>query len=70
MSFFRVNIYLPLFLFIKSFFLNERNIEKKVEKILKTQSQKKYFILTSQLRSGFILLLEYLKKKTQPKMKL
>ena len=62
MSYFRIKIYLYFVDFIKSLFIS--NIEnKKIETLIKKTSKKKNFILTSQLRVGFLILLQYLKKK-------
>ena len=63
MRFFRINIYLSLRHFFSSFFFSDTKIEKKIFKILKDITGKKEVILTSQLRTGFILTLQYLKKK-------
>ena len=41
--------------------------EKRIEKLIQQNSKKKYFILTSQLRIGFLILLKYLKKNSQKK---
>ena len=43
--------------------------KKRILKILKDITGKKEVILTSQLRTGFILTLQYLKKNIQIKMK-
>jgi len=63
MSFFRINIYLKIKLYIFSLFLGKKNLSNSIEKLIKKNTKKKYFILTSQLRVGFILLLEFLRKK-------
>ena len=68
MSFFRINIYLTIKLFILSCFISEKKINKKIDTRLKFISKKKNVILTSQLRVAFMLTLEYLKKK-YPKKK-
>jgi len=65
MNFFRINIFLSTYIYLKSFFPIRLDIEKKISEQINITSNKKYFILTSQLRVGFILLLEYLKKKFQ-----
>ncbi len=62
MSNFRINIYLSLIVFIKSL-VNPDIKEKKIEVLIRKNSQKKYFTLTSQLRVSFLILLKYLKKK-------
>ncbi len=63
MSFFRINIYLKIKFYIVSLFLRKKNLSKSIEKLINKNTQKKYFILTSQLRVGFILLLEFLRRK-------
>ena len=63
MSFFRINIYLTIKLFILSWFISEKKINKKIDARLKFISKKKNIILTSQLRVAFMLTLEYLKKE-------
>ncbi len=62
MGYFRINIYLSFLNFLKSFFISNIN-EKRIEKLITQTSKKKNFILTSQLRVGFLILLKYLKKK-------
>ena len=62
MSNFRINIYLSLIVFFKSL-VNPDIKEKKIEVLIKKNSEKKYFVLTSQLRVSFLILLKYLKKK-------
>lgn len=62
MSYFRINIYLSIIDFIKCFFLSTPN-NKLIKKLINRNSKKKYFIITSQLRVSFLLLLKYLKKK-------
>ena len=62
MNYFRIKIYLYFFDFFKSLFIS--NIEnKKIEELIIQTSKKKNFILTSQLRVGFLILLQYLKKR-------
>ena len=62
MSYLRINIYLNLKTFFKS--ISSQVVkEKRIEKLIQQNSKKKYFILTSQLRIGFLILLKYLKKK-------
>ena len=60
---FRINIYLTLKHFFSSFFISEKKIKGKIFNKLKNMTGKKEIILTSQLRTGFILTLQYLKKK-------
>lgn len=63
MSYFRINIYLQIKHFISSIFLNEPEVSSKITKIINKYTNKKYTILTSQLRVGFYLLLKYLKQE-------
>ena len=67
MSYFRINLYLPIKYFLLSFFISEYEIKKQINKKLKSFSKKKEITLTSQLRVGFILLLKYLKQKNPDK---
>ena len=68
MSCLRINIYLNLKTFFKS--ISSQVVKKKrIEKLIQQNSKKKYFILTSQLRIGFLILLKYLKKKFPKKKK-
>ena len=66
---FRINLYLDFFKYIKSFFLfkNINFLEKKVSKILTSQSNKKYTIFTSQARVGFLYILKFLKLQNKEK---
>ncbi len=64
MRFFRVYIYLKFFVFVKSLITlvnnsKKRNIENTFNKI----TNKKFSFLTSQLRVGFVLVLQYLIRK-------
>ena len=61
MRLFRIYIYLSVYNFLKSL-LSPKVKDKKISKIITKMSKKKYFIPTSQLRVGFIILLKYLKK--------
>ena len=63
MSYFRINIYLQIKHFISSIFLVEPEVSSKITKIINKYTNKKYTILTSQLRVGFYLLLKYLKQE-------
>ena len=63
MKYFRINIYLKFKIYLLAFFLIQNKFDKKIEKLIKENSKKKKFILTSQLRVGFLLLLKYLKHK-------
>ena len=63
MKYFRINIYLKFKIYLFAFFLIKNKFEKKIEKLIKKNSKKKAFVLTSQLRVGFLLLLKYLKYK-------
>jgi dTDP-4-amino-4,6-dideoxygalactose transaminase len=67
MNFFRINIFLTTFVYFKSFFFLSLDIDKKISNQINKTSNKKYFVITSQLRLGFILLLKYLKNKFQKK---
>ena len=67
MSCFRINLYLPLKYFVLSFFISKKNIKKKIKDKLRLISNKNDVIITSQLRVGFILILQYLKKKNPKK---
>lgn len=66
MKIFRINIYLKLKILIKSIF-SEDIIFKKIDKIILFQSKKKYLTYTSQLRTGFLLILKFLKLKYKKK---
>ncbi len=68
MKFFRIYIYLPIKYFFFSFLKNSKNSKNKIKKILNRYTQKKFTILTGQLRVGFYLVLSFLKKK-YPKKK-
>ena len=63
MSYFRINLYLPIKYFFLSFFISKKNLIQKINKKLEQLTEKKKIILTSQLRVGFILVLKYLKQK-------
>ena len=63
MKYFRINIFLKFKLYLFAFFLPKSKLEKKIEKLIKINSNKKIFTLTSQLRVGFLILLKYLKNK-------
>ena len=63
MKYFRINIYLKFKIYLFAFFLIKNKFEKKIEKLIKENSKKNVFVLTSQLRVGFLLLLKYLKYK-------
>ena len=52
--------------FLKSIFFNKINFHK-IDRILLSQTKKKYLVYTSQLRSSFLLVLMYLKKKFKKK---
>lgn len=62
MSYFRINLYLPIKYFLLSFIYSKKKISNKIKKKLQFFTNKKELILTSQLRVGFILILKYLKK--------
>ena len=63
MKIFRINLYLTIKNFFIAFFINSNKIDKDIAKVICKNSKKKYFILTSQLRVSFLILLKYLKKK-------
>jgi dTDP-4-amino-4,6-dideoxygalactose transaminase len=67
MNIFRINIFLTTLVYLKSLFFISKDIDKKISKEINKTSNKKYFVITSQLRLGFILLLKYLKNKFQRK---
>ncbi len=63
MKIFRINLYLSLSNFFKTFFSqNDLTNEKIIKKILKRTNNKKLILLTSQCRVSFLLILDYLKK--------
>ena len=66
MKIFRIKIYLTTLILLKSFFLKKVNF-KIIDKIFLGQTKKKYVVYTSQLRSSFLLVLMYLKKKFRNK---
>lgn len=67
MKIFRINLYLKFVDYFLSFFNSPPNIENQIEKIIKNNSKKKYFLLSSQLRVSFLILLKYLKNKNPQK---
>jgi len=66
-KYFRIYTYLKFFFFLKSFFFKGKNLETKIKNYITNNSGKNFFILTSQLRSGFFILLEFLLKKNPEK---
>ena len=62
MSYFRINIYLLFKFFLLSFLYRKKNIDELIQKLMIKNSLKKFFILTSQLRVGFLILLKYFQK--------
>ena len=66
MKLFRIKIYLKLLVFFKSIFKKNFNFNPIDKLILKT-SKKRYLTYTSQLRTGFLLVLLYLKSKFKKK---
>ena len=62
MNYFRINIYLNFKTFLKSI-ISKVVKRRGIETLIQKNSKKRYFILTSQLRVGFLILLKYLKKK-------
>tara|TARA_A100001015_G_C14885575_1_gene670291 strand:- start:403 stop:1026 length:624 start_codon:yes stop_codon:yes gene_type:complete len=67
MKIFRINLYLTIKNFFIALFINSNKIDKDIAKVICKNSKKKYFILTSQLRISFLILLKYLKKKIPSK---
>ena len=67
MKIFRINLYLKFFYYLSSIFQNPSNYEKKIVYEIKKNSNKNFFVFSSQLRVGFLILLEYLKKKKPKK---
>ena len=63
MKIFRINLYLSIKNFIIALFLSSKKVEKKIIKSICKSSKKKYFVLTSQLRVSFLILLKYLTMK-------
>ena len=71
MKYFRIHIYLDLVKFVRSFFFtiyNKKN-DLKIGNILAKNSKKKFFLLTSQCRISFLILLQYFKKNLVKEMK-
>ena len=66
MKIFRIKIYLEFKEFISSIFNKDFKF-KKIDKILLNQSNKKFLTFTSQLRTGFLLILKFLKIKYKKK---
>ena len=66
MKIFRIKIYLQFKEFISSIFNKDFNF-KRIDKILLNQSNKKFLTYTSQLRTGFLLILKFLKIKYKKK---
>jgi len=67
MSYFRINIYLIFRFFLLSFLYRKKNVEELIQKLIVKNSLKNFFILTSQLRVGFLILLKYFQKKNPEK---
>ena len=66
MKYFRIKIYLKIIVFFKSLIKNNYD-QKKIDQIILSSSKKSYVTYTSQLRSGFLLVLLYLKSKYKDK---
>ena len=62
MKIFRIKIYLEIRVFIRSLFKKKLDFNK-TDKIILKQSNKNFLTYTSQLRTGFLLVLLFLKKK-------
>ena len=69
MSIFRIQIYLKIKYFLASFFISKKALNKKNSLIINKVTKKKYTLFLGQLRVGFYLVLKYLKKIIQIKMK-
>ena len=67
MSFFRIYVYLKLKHFFLTLHKKRDNSELKIKKILNNFTNKKFTILTGQLRVGFYLTLRYLKHNNPKK---
>ena len=61
MNIFRINIYLTVIIFLKSLLCTKKKLDQNIQSKIKKTSNKNYFVLTSRLRTGFYLLLQYLK---------
>ena len=68
MKIFRIQLFLTFKDYLRSIVLNFRNIENKINKQICSNSKKKYFQFSNQLRVSFLILLKFLKKK-HPKKK-
>lgn len=66
MRIFRIKIYLSILVFFKAFFLNKINFNL-INKLFYEITKKKFLFFTSQLRSSYLLVLLYLKKKYKNK---
>ncbi len=66
MKIFRIRLYLQLKVFISAIFQKKLNF-KKIDKIILSQSNKNFLTYTSQLRTGFLLILEFLKSRFKKK---
>ena len=66
MKIFRIKIYLEIKVFIKALFKKKLNFIK-IDKIILKQTNKNLITYTSQLRTGFLLILLFLKKKFKEK---
>ena len=64
---FRIWLYLDFIVFIKSLFSKFKKDKyfNLIKKVISKQSRKKYILLTSQCRVGFLYILEFLKLKTK-----
>ena len=69
MSIFRIQIYLKVKYFLASFFISKKTLNKKNSFFINKVTKKKYTLFLGQLRVGFYLVLKYLKKIIQIKMK-
>ena len=64
---FRIWIYLNFFTFLRGLFvkISKKEINQLIKKKITNQSKKKYLLLASQCRVGFLFILKYLKLKSQ-----
>ena len=63
----RIKIYLKIKFLIKSFFTNYKKSQRNIENAIKLKLNKRYIYLTGMCRTGFIIVLDYLKDKSPNK---
>lgn len=66
MKIFRIKIYLLTKVFVKSIFSSKLDFEK-MDRVILRQSKKNFLTYTSQLRTGFLLILKFLRLKSKQK---